>query len=69
MSIFCIQVDDAVKRITTQSELNVNHSEDENAIMILDQQQNNLEQAESQSSGDLKVYIKHSFRIIDLRPF
>ena len=65
MSIFCIQVD-AVKGITTESELNVDQSEDENAIMILDQHQNNLEEAESQSSGDLMVYIKHSFRIIDL---
>ena len=69
MSIFCVEVDDAVKRITTQNELNVDQSEDENAIMVLDQHQNNLEQAESQSSGDLMVYIKRSFRFIDLRPF
>ena len=67
MTVFVIQVDDAVKRITVQSELNVDHSEDENAIMILDQHQNNLEEAKSQSSGDLMVYITHSFCIADLR--
>ena len=50
-------------------ELNGNHSEDENAIMILEQNPNDLEEAESQSSEDLMVCIQHSFRIIDSRPF
>ena len=68
MSIFCIQVD-AVKGITTESELNVDQSEDENAIMILDQHQNDLEEAEPQSSEDLRVQITQSFRISDLCPF
>ena len=49
-------------------ELNGNHSEDENAIMILEQNPNDLKEAESQSSEDLMVCIQHSFRIIDSRP-
>ena len=69
MSIFCIQVDDCVKRITTQRELNGNHSEDENAIMILEQHPNDLQEAESQSSEDFMVKITHSFRITDSRKF
>ena len=44
-----------MKRITAQSELNVDHSEDENAIMIIEQHQNELDEAESQSSEDLMV--------------
>ena len=69
MSAFRIQVDDNVKHIAAQSELNFDHSEDENAIMILDQHQNDLEEAEPQSSEDLRVQITQSFRISDLCPF